>query len=92
MSYKIEVDLKLLDANLKMLLTLMCVFCILVIVARGDRQLGRVAQLGEHLPYMQGVIGSSPIVPTKNFLLVYVVKWRVLKFIASDIWPGSSVG
>ncbi len=25
---------------------------------------GRLAQLGEHLPYKQGVIGSSPIVPT----------------------------
>ena len=27
---------------------------------------GRLAQLGEHLPYKQGVIGSSPIVPTKR--------------------------
>ena len=27
---------------------------------------GRLAQLGEHLPYKQGVIGSSPIVPTKT--------------------------
>ena len=27
---------------------------------------GRLAQLGEHLPYKQGVIGSSPIVPTRN--------------------------
>ena len=26
--------------------------------------LGRIAQLGEHLPYKQGVIGSSPITPT----------------------------
>ena len=25
---------------------------------------GRIAQLGEHLPYKQGVIGSNPIVPT----------------------------
>ena len=25
---------------------------------------GRIAQLGEHLPYKQGVIGSSPITPT----------------------------
>ena len=31
----------------------------------GDIKLGRIAQLGEHLPYKQGVIGSSPIVPTK---------------------------
>ena len=27
---------------------------------------GRIAQLGEHLPYKQGVIGSSPIVPTNT--------------------------
>ena len=27
---------------------------------------GSIAQLGEHLPYKQGVIGSSPIVPTNN--------------------------
>ncbi len=27
---------------------------------------GSIAQLGEHLPYKQRVIGSSPIVPTKR--------------------------
>ena len=27
---------------------------------------GSIAQLGEHLPYKQRVIGSSPIVPTKG--------------------------
>ena len=27
---------------------------------------GSIAQLGEHLPYKQRVIGSSPIVPTKD--------------------------
>ena len=26
---------------------------------------GSIAQLGEHLPYKQGVTGSSPVVPTK---------------------------
>ena len=30
-----------------------------------NKKLGSIAQLGEHLPYKQGVIGSSPIVPTK---------------------------
>ena len=30
----------------------------------GSPKCGRIAQLGEHLPYKQGVIGSSPIVPT----------------------------
>ena len=29
---------------------------------------GSIAQLGEHLPYKQGVIGSSPIVPTTFFI------------------------
>ena len=29
-------------------------------------QNGSIAQLGEHLPYKQRVIGSSPIVPTKT--------------------------
>ena len=28
---------------------------------------GIIAQLGEHLPYKQGVIGSSPIGPTYKF-------------------------
>ena len=28
------------------------------------RKHGSIAQLGEHLPYKQRVIGSSPIVPT----------------------------
>jgi hypothetical protein len=49
-----------------MLLTLIRLFCILVNVARGDKQQGRLAQLGEHLPYKQGAIGSSPIVPTMD--------------------------
>ena len=31
---------------------------------------GSIAQLGEHLPYKQGVIGSSPIVPT-----TYLREW-----------------
>ena len=33
-------------------------FTILIIIY------GRIAQLGEHLPYKQGVTGSSPVVPT----------------------------
>ena len=28
---------------------------------------GSIAQLGEHLPYKQGVTGSSPVVPTTFF-------------------------
>ena len=36
---------------------------IITIVANGDTY-GSIAQLGEHLPYKQRVIGSSPIVPT----------------------------
>ena len=37
---------------------------IIVPVVRTDDKNGSIAQLGEHLPYKQRVIGSSPIVPT----------------------------
>ena len=30
------------------------------------KNVGSIAQLGEHLPYKQRVIGSSPIVPTRE--------------------------
>ena len=32
---------------------------------------GSIAQLGEHLPYKQGVIGSSPITSTNTFIQKY---------------------
>ncbi len=35
---------------------------------------GSIAQLGEHLPYKQRVIGSSPIVPTTYGLVVQLVR------------------
>ena len=35
---------------------------------------GSLAQLGEHLPYKQRVIGSSPIVPTINGPVVQLVR------------------
>ena len=35
---------------------------------------GRLAQLGEHLPYKQRVIGSSPITPTICGLVVQLVR------------------
>ena len=35
---------------------------------------GSIAQLGEHLPYKQGVIGSSPIVSTTSGLVVQLVR------------------
>ena len=45
------------------------------------RNLGSIAQLGEHLPYKQRVTGSSPVVPTKaniisplNGLVVQLVR------------------
>ena len=41
---------------------------------------GRIAQLGEHLPYKQGVTGSSPVVPTiKNNIKIHIC------------WHGSTV-
>ncbi len=36
---------------------------------------GSIAQLGEHLPYKQGVTGSSPVVPTKTVLLMDMREW-----------------
>ena len=36
-------------------------------LVRRVKGLGSLAQLGEHLPYKQGVIGSSPITPTNTF-------------------------
>ena len=36
-----------------------------------DKRCGRLAQLGEHLPYKQGVTGSSPVPPTKS-----TICWR----------------
>ena len=36
--------------------------------------LGSIAQLVEHLPYKQGVTGSSPVVPTKLGLVVQLVR------------------
>ena len=35
------------------------------------RYYGVLAQLGEHLPYKQRVIGSSPIGPTNQFYIDY---------------------
>ena len=35
---------------------------------------GSIAQLGEHLPYKQRVIGSSPIVPTIHGSVVQLVR------------------
>ena len=38
-------------------------FTIVFVFGIFNRQFGSIAQLGEHLPYKQGVIGSSPIGP-----------------------------
>ena len=35
---------------------------------------GSLAQLGEHLPYKQGVTGSSPVTPTKFGQVVQLVR------------------
>ena len=35
-----------------------------------SKENGRIAQLGEHLPYKQEVIGSSPIAPTISKKLI----------------------
>ena len=37
--------------------------------------IGSLAQLVEHLPYKQMVIGSSPIVPTSTYCVLYKREW-----------------
>ena len=41
-------------------------------VSKTDKEFGIIAQLGEHLPYKQGVTGSSPVGPILRY--EYVVK------------------
>ena len=41
---------------------------------QGEKKNGSIAQLGEHLPYKQRVIGSSPIVPTIHGPVVQLVR------------------
>ena len=56
----------------KKCLTKRPVLCIINHVAEVStpKQLGSIAQLGEHLPYKQEVTGSSPVVPT-----MYPARW-----------------
>ena len=43
------------------------IYSILIcVVGRKTDRSGSIAQLGEHLPYKQGVTGSSPVVPTNG--------------------------
>ena len=47
--------------------------CYLISAVRKRRPTnGSIAQLGEHLPYKQRVIGSSPIVPTTSECVTYI--------------------
>ena len=62
------------------MLTFIWLWCIIILVADEDEKLkrnfqcGSIAQLGEHLPYKQGVTGSSPVVPTKIGPVVQLVR------------------
>ena len=58
---------KKVEKILKNVLTTMRKISIINLVGRTH---GRLAQLGEHLPYKQGVIGSSPIATTIFYGLV----------------------
>ena len=40
------------------------------------RNYGILAQLGEHLPYKQGVTGSSPVGPIELTIVSYMPAWR----------------
>ncbi len=52
------------EKNLKKVLTNEKGFAIITKSSASDNKNGSIAQLGEHLPYKQRVIGSSPIVST----------------------------
>ena len=47
-------------------MTLHYIYDILIKSLKVTYKDGSIAQLGEHLPYKQRVIGSSPIVPTRE--------------------------
>ena len=44
--------------------------------------IGSIAQLGEHLPYKQGVTGSSPVVPTMKKPLLSIKTREVFSMIS----------
>ncbi len=53
------------------------------VVRRAAREYGVLAQLGEHLPYKQRVIGSSPIGPIdKRIVSDFYNIYRFLSYMA----------
>ena len=62
--------------KLKKVLTNKIVYDIIITVAGNERRAyGSIAQLGEHLPYKQRVIGSSPILSTIGVFTVTRMAW-----------------
>ena len=57
---------------------------------RATNNYGVLAQLGEHLPYKQRVIGSSPIGPTFKFNNYAVVAQLAEQLICNQQVTGSS--
>ena len=55
-------------------LTIPRVWCIIYSVAGEGGAHGSIAQLVEHLPYKQGVTGSSPVVSTTSYVCGPVVQ------------------
>ena len=54
-------------------------------IAPKSLRCGRIAQLGEHLPYKQRVIGSSPIVPTTFLFKGYsAMRFDLLPILNAD--------
>ena len=49
-----------------------------IIIYVANAMIGSLAQLGEHLPYKQRVIGSSPIVPTNKQTFVEGSSFNIL--------------
>ena len=87
--------MKKIKKNIKKCLT-MLYCCAIISESLGyDGRNGSIAQLGEHLPYKQRVIGSSPIVSTIFYnrgqkSLVQEYEWGIPQ--SFQMRPGSSVG
>ena len=59
-----ESNVKKIKNIFKKMLTYVLEYDIILLLLRKSTVDGRIAQLGEHLPYKQEVIGSIPIAPT----------------------------
>ena len=53
---------------------------------------GSIAQLGEHLPYKQGVTGSSPVTSTNTFFIILTFYGLVVQLVRMPPCHGGGRG